>query len=187
MCPDDSILSCYFDGEIEQKWRTQIENHLSTCAECQEKLNTYKRVQHALIDNGEPDYHQSMMRVAERVELSSTVQTAIGSPRKKHQLVLPIPLAVAASICALVLGFLIAVVTQRSNLRTLQITREPSGTTFEVAAPLKDLEQLIKSLANESKREIVIQLPELPRESVFFMVNDEPKFLRETEIMGDRR
>lgn len=186
MCPDESTLSCYLDGEVEYVWHTRIEEHLKDCAACQDKFSTLRSMKRVLLDDDEPDHHQSMTRVAQRIELARDSQMVTSSPLKKYRVVLPVPVVIAASIVALFLGFFIALFTQNSDLRTMQIMKEASGTTLKVAAPIEDLEQLIRALGSEFDREIVIQLPELPKESVFFMVNEEPKFLSEAEFVKEK-
>jgi len=45
MCLDDQILNTYLDGELSEPWKTQVEEHLSYCVACKERLNRLKKLQ----------------------------------------------------------------------------------------------------------------------------------------------
>ncbi|MFA6845049.1 MAG: zf-HC2 domain-containing protein [Sphaerochaetaceae bacterium] len=38
MCVDDELLNTYLDGELQEPWRTQVEQHLSYCNACKGRL-----------------------------------------------------------------------------------------------------------------------------------------------------
>ncbi|MDD4083197.1 MAG: zf-HC2 domain-containing protein [Sphaerochaetaceae bacterium] len=44
MCLDDQILNTYLDGELSEPWKTQVEEHLSYCVACKERLNRLKNL-----------------------------------------------------------------------------------------------------------------------------------------------
>ncbi len=43
MCPDKSILSAYFDGEVDSYWSKEIENHLTECKKCSSYIIELKK------------------------------------------------------------------------------------------------------------------------------------------------
>jgi predicted anti-sigma-YlaC factor YlaD len=47
MCLDDALLNSYLDGELQEPWKTQVEEHLSYCSGCQLRFNQLK----GLVDN----------------------------------------------------------------------------------------------------------------------------------------
>jgi len=50
MCLDDQILNTYLDGELAEPWKTQVEEHLSYCVACKERLNRLKKLQEMVCD-----------------------------------------------------------------------------------------------------------------------------------------
>ncbi|AEV27976.1 hypothetical protein SpiGrapes_0112 [Sphaerochaeta pleomorpha str. Grapes] len=38
MCVDDELLNTFLDGELAEPWRTQVEEHLSYCSACKQRL-----------------------------------------------------------------------------------------------------------------------------------------------------
>jgi hypothetical protein len=77
------------------------------------------------------------------------------------------------------MGGLLIFLGTRPNFPFMSIKRQPSGITeVQVAAPIDDLEQLLKSLDNESGHEqIIITLPA----DTEFLQFGEPKMLRADE------
>lgn len=47
MCLDDALLNSYLDGELQEPWKTQVEEHLSYCSGCKLRYNQLK----ALVEN----------------------------------------------------------------------------------------------------------------------------------------
>jgi predicted anti-sigma-YlaC factor YlaD len=47
MCLDDALLNSYIDGELQEPWKTQVEEHLSYCSGCKLRFNQLK----ALVTN----------------------------------------------------------------------------------------------------------------------------------------
>ncbi len=62
MCPDLEILSSYYDGELEESQREIVQKHVDSCPHCQKKLEEYKIISEALIDEEEPDFEMSQVR-----------------------------------------------------------------------------------------------------------------------------
>ncbi|MCR5761498.1 MAG: hypothetical protein K6F82_05850 [Sphaerochaetaceae bacterium] len=44
MCLDDQILNTYLDGELEEPWKSQVEEHLSYCTSCKIRYNSLKKL-----------------------------------------------------------------------------------------------------------------------------------------------
>ena len=42
MCVDDELLSAYLDGELQEPWRTQVEQHLHYCSACKNRFEQLK-------------------------------------------------------------------------------------------------------------------------------------------------
>lgn len=44
MCLDDQILNTYLDGELDEPWKSQVEEHLSYCTGCKIRYNSLKKL-----------------------------------------------------------------------------------------------------------------------------------------------
>ncbi len=59
MCLDDQILNTYVDGELEEPWKSQVEEHLSYCTSCRNRCNSLRelsrRIQDAQLSSEEID------------------------------------------------------------------------------------------------------------------------------------
>jgi anti-sigma factor RsiW len=42
MCPDKQILSVYFDGELPERFRRTLEDHLASCKQCAKTLASFR-------------------------------------------------------------------------------------------------------------------------------------------------
>jgi hypothetical protein len=94
----------------------------------------------------------------------------------RTRVAVPLP-AAALGLCLLLgLGVFLVLATLRPSLPWMTIKRGPAGTTeVQVAAPIKDLETLIRSLDGQpASQEITITLPE---DSTFILMG-EPRMLR---------
>jgi anti-sigma factor RsiW len=176
MCPDGELLSAYYDGEVGAPWDQRVREHLATCDRCRERLERLRQVSAVLNADPEPDYQRSFQRT--RDALGSRVWHSYhrGRPFWKTRVAVPLPAAAAGLALLLGMAVLLVVATVRPSLPWMSIKREPSGTTeVQVAAPIKDLEALIRSLDTQpASQEIVITLPE---ESSFVLMG-EPRMLR---------
>ena len=97
----------------------------------------------------------------------------------------PLPAVAAMLVLFLGMGGVLIYFSTRPNFPFMSIKREPSGVTeVQVAAPIEDLEQLLRSLDREAvNQEIIINLPE----DTEFLQFGEPKMLRADEYSRRQR
>lgn len=181
MCPDGETLSAYLDGEIGEPWNSTIRSHLETCDRCRQRLKTLQRIDHILLEDYAPDYLESMEKVKRRIQITQVAENSLRIPLWKRRISIPMPLGIAvAAILVLVFGlYFLFFMPQKNGMRFVKIKTEPSGSTeVQVAAPIEDIEQLLKSLdKSQFSKEVIIKLP---GDSEFNMVG-EPAIMRETE------
>ena len=160
MCPDRDILSAYIDGEIGVPWDDAIAAHAASCARCRAILDGLNQTRHALHREGELDWKGPMERVRRGILAHATAQPA-PSNLWRRKVPVPIPLAALAAVIVLCLGVTLAVVLFRSNVGLVRITKAPAGVTeIQIAAPIGDLEALIRSIGGEDpSNEDIITLP----------------------------
>lgn len=51
MCLDDQMLSSYIDGELQEPWKTQVEEHISHCTDCRGRYEQLARLDQMLYEN----------------------------------------------------------------------------------------------------------------------------------------
>ncbi|MBB6478426.1 anti-sigma factor family protein [Spirochaeta isovalerica] len=96
MCPDKSVLSAWFDGEVDGLWNDKITEHLKACHNCSsyiKKLDEQKALLHSL---PEPDFTESLDRVKLLIREKKTVSQTTRFWEKR----IPVPVAAAAAIIA---------------------------------------------------------------------------------------
>lgn len=100
MCPDRSILSAWFDGEVDNRWSEQISDHLKGCDECSSYVNGLKDQKALLHSLPEPDFKESLDRVKMRIREKQTISHTTRFWEKR----IPIPLAAAAALVAAIVS-----------------------------------------------------------------------------------
>ncbi|MDT4761765.1 zf-HC2 domain-containing protein [Sphaerochaeta sp. PS] len=55
MCVDDELLNTYLDGELDEPWRTQVEEHLGYCNACRQRLDQLRLLQKRIASAALPD------------------------------------------------------------------------------------------------------------------------------------
>jgi predicted anti-sigma-YlaC factor YlaD len=180
MCPDREILSAYFDGEIEAPWNKAIAAHLASCAGCRGALEKLARTRDFLQADPVSDWKDSMERV--RMDLGERVHRSLPSISVwRRRVALPVPVAALVAALLLFLGVSLAVTLLRSNFGMVRITKAPAGgTEIQIAAPISDLENLLKTIGGEDpSREDVITLPKHVR----LLPVGEPRMGKEAEFL----
>lgn len=71
MCLDDQILNTYVDGQLEEPWKSQVEEHLSYCVSCRKRCESLmelsNRVKDAALSESEIDTRKDrVMSVLEK-------------------------------------------------------------------------------------------------------------------------
>ncbi len=197
MCPQKEILSAYLDNEVEPPWNQRIREHLQRCARCRKIVDELKGVRELLHRDPEPDFRDSLGRVKAQVrqsayglQVSNPWPVPVGEPSGgvplwKKKVTVPLPLAAATAALIVVLGAALGLFSSRTDLRQVSIRTGPAGMTeVQVAAPIEDLEQLLRSLDRQGvAQEVIITLPEEQK----FMMIGEPRIVREAEYSRSQR
>jgi hypothetical protein len=185
-CPNPDLLSAFFDGELESPWTERIKEHLETCGRCRQTLARLELLRRTLLTDEEPPLEESLQRTRERLQSSH----ASGPWHRKSMLwrrrvSVPVPALAAMLTLFLGMGALLIFLSTRPNFPFMSIKRQPSGITeVQVAAPIEDLEQLLRSLDHESgNQQILITLPE----DTEFLHLGEPRMLRAEEFGRGQR
>ena len=179
MCPDREILSAWLDGEIDGPWDRALEEHVSSCSDCRARLERLESVRRSLLEAPMPDWRPAMERVR-----SSLVARGLASekivPAWRRRVSLPLPLAVAAAALVMVLAGALTISIIRSTFGMVRITRQGSGgTEIRIAAPVSDLESLLRSVDKDAgSLEDIFLLPK----DVQLVPVGEPRMGKENEF-----
>ncbi|UCF96756.1 MAG: zf-HC2 domain-containing protein [Spirochaetaceae bacterium] len=178
-CPNPDLLSAYFDGEIQSPWAERIREHIDTCERCQKAVVKLEDLRRILLADQEPAAEDSLHRTRERLQSSLSVRQWRKPPLWRARISVPLPAVAAILLVFLGMGSLLIFLGTRPNFPFMSIKTQPSGITeVQVAAPIEDLEQLLKSLDKENvNQQIVITLPE----DTEFLHFGEPRMLRADE------
>jgi anti-sigma factor RsiW len=179
VCPDREILSAWLDGEIDAPWDRELEEHVSSCPGCRDRIERLEGVRRALLEAATPDWRPAMERVRSSLVARGLANERI-TPVWRRRVALPVPLAIAAAVLVMVLAGALAVSVLRSSFGLVRITRQgTAGTEIRIAAPVSDLESLLQSIDQDTgSAEGVITLPK----DVQLMPVGEPRMGKETEF-----
>lgn len=186
MCPDKETLSAYLDGEIDFPWYDHLGKHIGQCDSCREHLQGLQELGDRLRADAEPDPGPSLARLRRRLAADSRIPPPRRFPVLSRRISLPLPLAALAMlvILCLTVSLFVLALNMRSSVPRMSIKKLPYGATeVEVAAPIEDLEKLLKSLNQPAfTEEIIFTLPEDSR----FIMAGEPRMLRAADFHRSR-
>ena len=179
-CPNSELLSAFFDGEVESPWSERIREHLEACHGCKQTVARLQALRQTLLADEEPSVEGPLERTRQRLQSRrSAGWRHHRRPLWRTRISVPVPAVAAMFVVLLGMGGLLIFLGTRPNFPFMSIKRQPSGITeVQVAAPIEDLEQLLRSLESEPGHEqILITLPE----DTEFLQLGEPRMLRADE------
>jgi hypothetical protein len=133
-------------------------------------------VREVLLADEEPPVEGPLQRTRERLLSRRSPRLRLRRPLWRTRISVPVPAIAAMCLVFLGMGGLLIFLGTRPNFPFMSIKRQPSGVTeVQVAAPIEDLEQLLKSLDQEpGNQQIIITLPA----DTEFLQFGEPRMLR---------
>jgi predicted anti-sigma-YlaC factor YlaD len=179
MCPDNEILSAYFDGEISTRWGREIAAHVSTCQSCRTRLADMETTRTLMRDEDQQEWRMPMEKVRRRI-LSHAPVARHRIPAWRRQVALPLPVAVLAAALLLTFGVSLAVLATRTDMGYIRVTKAPAGgTEYQFAVPYDKVEALLKSMGGaDASVESVMTIPK----SVKLIPVGEPRMGKATEF-----
>jgi anti-sigma factor RsiW len=171
MCPDSRVLSVYFDGELPDPWKKRLEDHLSSCSLCREKIALYGSVREQ--DDGR--LREAEAEARERVwnRLSGRV-SAEGPSLWRRSVSVPLPVAAALALAVLALVFV------RGRGPAAPESALAAGISVDLPGivPAAGINGALQYLGNEdSAGFVIIRLPENRN----FTSSGEPAILKAAE------
>lgn len=108
----------------------------------------------------QPAWQAPMERIRMKLLAQRVRKPTLFLPFWRKTLTVPLPLAAGAAIVVLLLAASLMIVLLRSNIGLVRITKAPAGgTEIQIAAPIGNLENLLKTFDSRSSNQDVITLP----------------------------
>ncbi len=181
MCPERDILSAYVDGEIPVPWEHAITEHLAGCPSCRAVAERLEYTRRALRADDPFDWQGARERVRLRLGARMAAPLVARLPFWRRQVSVPLPLALLAAGLVIALGVSLSVSLSRASFGLVRITKAPTGTEIQIAAPISDLESLLAKMGGaDSSQESVLTLPK----NVRLVPVGEPRMGLEAEFAG---
>ncbi len=173
MCPDDQILSTYYDGELNINWSERIDAHLKECTKCRDKISVFSKLSTGLNSIDLSCVDESKACVMNRIKKNRL--PVISPPFWKLRLNLSIPVAAAAGFAIFLFSFSLSSFI-RPNPSSTYYAKSSSKYISDIKKFTR--EELIKYLNSEdSSVEVKIKLPE----NSDIEVTGEPELIRFVE------
>jgi len=177
MCPDRDLVSAYVDGEVPSPWRERLEEHLGSCVNCAALAARYSRLGERLRTELASDgvaKHEIASLARGRARLDALLEGRAASrleeplrddsPRSwRRSVSLPLPLAAAAAVLAILLGGATAFFALRPG-KGAAIQTIASGQIAPLAIPASSqpssMDELLRYLnAQGGEATLTIKLP----------------------------
>ncbi|MDR0567608.1 MAG: zf-HC2 domain-containing protein [Spirochaetaceae bacterium] len=176
MCPDNHIISVYFDGELPSPWKEKLETHLEECPRCRAELEGFKRCSQILqADTSDAE------GAKERIWQKMRPLYAGNRPRRRlwgRTIAVPLPAAaIAAGICAALI--LAAVRPAPAGPPPAQDAISGAGMMdLQGILPVSNMNDVLQYLGDKDTTDIVIiHLPE----SRSFSTAGEPTIIKASD------
>ncbi len=104
MCPDKSLLSAFYDGELASGQRDRVESHLAVCESCRRTYEGFTRLSTMLHEHSEPEVHSSFGDLQKMIRHKKNVDKVRVIPGSFSRFILP-GAAAAAAVIAFLAGF----------------------------------------------------------------------------------
>ncbi len=179
MCPDHSLLSAYFDGELDERWSKSIEEHVAQCDRCSGKLVQFSNLREILLDNGEPEIEMIKSNAWQHIQNRNAYLIHPHFWQKRFQVPVPLAVGLALVVLCLTVGLALSIGQAEKydpfdNVTKMQLTGHE----------LSSLEDIIKYL---DSREIGFSSTfTLPQETELRVIS-EPTLIRAADYKRGRK
>ena len=68
MCPDESLLSAYIDGEVPSPWKEKLESHVVECPKCAVRVSEFRKLDARLQQLESPDAEAELTMARARIQ-----------------------------------------------------------------------------------------------------------------------
>ena len=159
-CPDSQLLSVYFDGELSSPWKEKLEDHISNCVACRQKLEEYHGISLAYSVEEEMVLKAAKEKVWDRLQ-DHSVLPFVMPQRSIWRSRISIPIPAAAAIVILFGLFVFLAFRTRSSQEVPNSMILASETEFDIpdVIPITNIEDVLLYLSSRDNGDI-LRLPE---------------------------
>ncbi len=148
MCPDNRLLSAYYDGEVSSPWKEQIEEHLENCSSCKAIVEDYARQSGLLHSLPDPVITSGFSDLERMIRQRHTVEESTPAWSFSGWSGIPVA-AAAAAVLAFFFGFLSAPDTAPAPSYMTPAIAVSEGWSIppgDLTVPGEDINQLLSVL-----------------------------------------
>lgn len=176
MCPDPQVLSAYFDGELGDRWASEIRRHLETCNDCAGQVEAFSSLRSSLTNLPAPDLEISKDRSLNQIRLRHTYGPRPSLWTRTVKLPIPVVAAAAALMIVLSVGLVISLLDSPSSFPPSSVSE-----AHLAGVELEALENMIRYLDSRGAGfQMTFTLPASPQ----IHITGEPTLMRATEYRG---
>jgi hypothetical protein len=181
MCPEKSILSAWFDGEVDGKWSVEIESHLQSCSDCSSYIAKLKDQRMLLQSLPLPEFRDSLELVKLSVREKNTVE---GSTRFWERRI-SLPVAAAAAFIAATVSFGTHMLAGNRNDQLQMASLADQNYTAQVYGfPGENIDEIFRTMETAYSDEFTSNsIMELPSD-VNLIFNGESQLVRSAGFSG---
>jgi len=185
MCPEPQLISIYIDGELPSPWKEKLENHVTECSVCREKLENFRQIQGLFKKDTDHGKHAELNVMEQELMEASKDKVWKKLQAKQHfrpvvnrqtvglwqrRFSIPIPAAAAAAV---IIALVTALWVRTSPADNANYAVIPSIDPFERSnfilaseeqipdiIPTSDITNVLQYLGANDTNIIILQLPE---------------------------
>jgi hypothetical protein len=177
MCPDENLLSAYFDNELDEQWKPVIEAHVEECISCQQKIAAFGSIRTVLLGN-EAVFENR--QISNWRVLQKHITYGFPQPiwKRKFQIPVPVFAVMALAVLALSIGLILSL-NDPQGYSPFDNTAKPHLAESE----LRSVEDILNFLdARGEGYSVTIELPQNTK----FQILSEPTLIRAADYNRGR-
>lgn len=176
MCPDNELISAYFDNELDRQWSDGFESHLGECEKCRGKFDDYQRLNVLLGKSVVPGEAEMKARMLGVIERRQSVIYPDNFWKRHINISIPVLMAAAALMIVFFAGLMLGLLPFQSQ--SPQLVEEIETDTPDIFVQVINLEDAAAYiLSDDSGFDLLITIPS----SETLSVSGEPQMIREAD------
>jgi predicted anti-sigma-YlaC factor YlaD len=176
MCPDNQLISAYFDDELDKQWSGGVESHLGECENCRGVISNYKQLNILLRGSAVPGESEIKNRMLGEIERRAKVVYPEYFWKKHLNVSIPVILAAAVLMIVFFAGVMFGLLP--FQVQENQVVEEIEIDKPNIYVQVINLEDAAAYLlSDDSGFDLLITIPS----SETLAVSGEPQMIREAD------
>ncbi len=176
MCPDRELISAFFDDETNERWSSELKEHIENCTECSVNYKKVKELSISLRSINVPGENEIRSRVYSAVERRRAVFNTEPFWKRHVEISYPALMGAAAVVAVLCAAMLIGLTRFSGQQQYIveEIKEEPLPINVQLIS-IEDAAAYL--LSDDSGFDVLITIPSAKGLSV----SGEPQLIREAD------